>query len=85
MQAAKMTAAHLPSAVQTVLMPKLTAAFMDGFHRGCLVAAGTAVVVAVIVFCYCQPGKRPRNRNWSRALSRRSTRCGLSGQFFWYQ
>jgi DHA2 family multidrug resistance protein-like MFS transporter len=52
MQAAKMTAAHLPSAVQTVLMPKLTAAFMDGFHRGCLVAAGTAVVVAVIVFCY---------------------------------
>jgi hypothetical protein len=47
-----MTAAHLPSAVQTVLMPKLTAAFMDGFHRGCLVAAGTAVVVAVIVFCY---------------------------------
>ena len=25
---------------------------MNGFHRGCLVAAGTAVVVAVVVFCY---------------------------------
>jgi hypothetical protein len=35
-----------------VLAPKLTAAFMDGFHRGCLVAAATAMVVAVIVFWY---------------------------------
>jgi EmrB/QacA subfamily drug resistance transporter len=57
MQAAKMTAAHLPAAVQASLVPKLTAAFMDGFHRGCLVAAGTAVVVAVIVFCYLPAGQ----------------------------
>ena len=47
-----MTAAHLPASAQAILAPKLTAAFMDGFHRGCLVAAAMAVVVAVIVFCY---------------------------------
>ena len=39
MEAAKMTAAHLSASAQTTLAPKLTAAFMDGFHRGCLVAA----------------------------------------------
>jgi hypothetical protein len=52
MEAAKVTALHLPPAAQMVLAPKLTAAFMDGFHRGCLVAAATAMVVAVIVFWY---------------------------------
>ncbi len=57
MQAAKMTAAHLPGAARASLVPKLTAAFMDGFHRGCLVAAGTAVVVAVIVFYYLPAGQ----------------------------
>jgi hypothetical protein len=57
MQAAKMTAAHLPGGAQASLVPKLTAAFMDGFHRGCLVAAGTAVVVAVIVFYYLPDGQ----------------------------
>jgi hypothetical protein len=57
MEAAKMTATHLPLGVQASLAPKLTAAFMDGFHRGCLVAAATAVVVAVIVFCYLPAGK----------------------------
>ena len=57
MQAAKMVAAHLPASAQAILAPKLTAAFMDGFHRGCLVAAATAVVVAVIVFCYLPAGR----------------------------
>jgi EmrB/QacA subfamily drug resistance transporter len=52
MQAAKMTIKHLPVSVQLRVAPKVTAAFMDGFHRGCLVAAGMAVVVAVVVFCY---------------------------------
>jgi hypothetical protein len=52
MEAAKMTAAHLSASAQATLAPKLTAAFMNGFHRGCLVAAGTAAVVAVVVFCY---------------------------------
>jgi hypothetical protein len=57
MQAAKMTAAHLPASAQVTLAPKLTAAFMDGFHRGCLVAAATAVVVAIIVFYYLPAGQ----------------------------
>jgi hypothetical protein len=52
MEAAKMTAAHLSAAAQVTVAPQLTSAFMNGFHRGCLVAAGTAVVVAVVVFCY---------------------------------
>jgi DHA2 family multidrug resistance protein-like MFS transporter len=52
MEAATMTAAHLSAAAQVALAPQLTSAFMNGFHRGCLVAAGTAVVVAVVVFCY---------------------------------
>lgn len=52
MEAAKITASHLSAAAQSALAPKLTAAFMDGFHRGCLVAAITAIVVAVIVFRY---------------------------------
>lgn len=52
MEAAKLTASHLSGAAQAALAPKLTAAFMDGFHRGCLVAATTAIVVSVIVFCY---------------------------------
>ena len=51
-EAAKMTASHLSASAQSVLAPKLTAAFMDGFHRGCLVAATTAAVVALIVFSY---------------------------------
>ena len=58
MEAAKVTALHLPPAAQMVLAPKLTAAFMDGFHRGCLVAAATAMVVAVIVFWYL-PDRQP--------------------------
>jgi hypothetical protein len=57
MEAAKMTAMHLPVSAQTTLAPQLTAAFMNGFHRGCLVAAATAAVVAVIVFWYLPAGK----------------------------
>jgi DHA2 family multidrug resistance protein-like MFS transporter len=50
MQAAKSIAAQLPANARATVDPKLTAAFMDGFHRGCLVAAVSAVVVAFIVF-----------------------------------
>jgi hypothetical protein len=56
MEAAKMAAMHLSTSAQALLAPRLTAAFMDGFHRGCQVAAGTAVVVAVIVFYYLPAG-----------------------------
>ncbi len=52
MQAAKSIAAHLPALTRSTLDPKLTAAFMSGFHRGCLVSAAIAVVVAIIVFHY---------------------------------
>ena len=47
-----MTVNQLPASVQMTVGPKITAAFMDGFHRGSMVAAGTAAVVAVVVFCY---------------------------------
>jgi hypothetical protein len=52
MQAAKMIEAHLPAAARASVDPQLTAAFMNGFHRGCLVAAAIAVVVAFVVFHY---------------------------------
>jgi EmrB/QacA subfamily drug resistance transporter len=52
MEAAKTTAAHLSLSAQSSLNPKLTAAFMNGFHRGCLVAAIIAATVAVVVFYY---------------------------------
>ncbi len=57
MEAAKMTAAHLPLSAQASLAPRLTVAFMSGFHRGCLVAAVIAVVVALIVFYYLPAGE----------------------------
>jgi hypothetical protein len=57
MQAAKMMLANLPASVQATVAPKVTDAFMIGLHRGCLVAAGTAVVVAMIVFCYLPAAK----------------------------
>jgi hypothetical protein len=34
---------------------------MDGFHRGCLVGAATAAVVAIIVFCYLPAAKSTTN------------------------
>jgi EmrB/QacA subfamily drug resistance transporter len=59
MEAAKMTSAQLPASVQSSLAPKLTNAFMEGFHRGCLVAAITAVVVAVIVYWHLPTAQTP--------------------------
>ncbi len=52
MQAAKATVARLPQSVHTTLNERVTAAFMTGLHRGCLVAAATAFVVAIVVFIY---------------------------------
>jgi len=46
-----MTAAHLPSAVQTVLMPNSRPPSWTGFI-GMPRGRRYAVVVAVIVFCY---------------------------------
>lgn len=52
MQAAKAMVAHLPVSVQKTVDDRVTTAFMNGLHRGCLVAAGTAMVVAIVVFIY---------------------------------
>jgi DHA2 family multidrug resistance protein-like MFS transporter len=59
MEAAKSTVAHFPTALQRSLDHRLTAAFMDGLHRGCLVGSATALVVAILVFRYL-PARRPR-------------------------
>jgi hypothetical protein len=52
MQAAKQAVRHFPPAMQVHLNDKVTAAFMDGLHRACLVGGGIAVVVAIVVFRY---------------------------------
>lgn len=59
MQAARATVAHLPLAVQGSVDARVTAAFMNGLHRGCLVAASTASVVAIAVYVYL-PAHTPR-------------------------
>jgi EmrB/QacA subfamily drug resistance transporter len=46
-QAAQATVARLPATMQSALVSRVTNAFMEGLHRGCFVAAGVAVVVAV--------------------------------------
>jgi EmrB/QacA subfamily drug resistance transporter len=56
MAAAQATVARLPSALRTVSNQGLTRAFMDGFHRGCLVASCVAALVALTVF-YLLPGR----------------------------
>jgi EmrB/QacA subfamily drug resistance transporter len=56
MAAAQATIAQLPSKLRTVSSQGLTRAFMEGFHRGCLVACCVAAVVALTVF-YFLPGR----------------------------
>ncbi len=50
MAAAQVTVAHLPSGVRAVSSQSLANAFIEGFHRGCLVSALVAAAVAVAVF-----------------------------------
>jgi hypothetical protein len=45
--------------LQVHLDDKVTAAFMDGLHRACLVGGGIAVVVAIVVFRYLPTGRAP--------------------------
>ena len=59
MQAAQATVARLPSALRPSLDAKVTHAFMEGLHRGCLVAAATAVAVALVVFFHLPAARRP--------------------------
>ncbi len=48
-QAAQATVAHFPKALRPALDARVTAAFMDGLHHGCFVAAGVALAVAASV------------------------------------
>ena len=48
MQAALATTSHLPVALAAQVQPAVTNAFMTAFHRGCFVAAGVAVTMAII-------------------------------------
>jgi hypothetical protein len=57
MQAAQATVAHLPAALRPALDRKVTNAFMEGLHRGCLVAAATALAVALVVFFHLPAGR----------------------------
>ena len=57
MHAAQAAVAGLPVAFRSSLQAKITSAFMDGLHRGCLVAAATACAVAVVVFFYLPAGR----------------------------
>lgn len=57
MHAAQTTVASLPDIFRSNLERKITNAFMDGLHLGCLIAAVTAIVVAAIVFFYLPAGR----------------------------
>ncbi len=48
-RAAQATVEHLPAPLRPYLDQQVTSAFMEGLHRGCLVAAGLALVAAVLV------------------------------------
>lgn len=50
MPAAEAVVNQLPISLHAVADQVVTSAFMDGFHRGCLVAAVTATVVGIVVY-----------------------------------
>ena len=56
MAAAQATVAHLPLKLQASSYEGLTKDFMEGFHRGCLVAAIVTAVVALIVYRFLPNG-----------------------------
>jgi len=57
MQLARATVARLPAAVQPRVAHEVTAAFINGLHRGCLVAALGVVSVGAVVLV-AMPGRR---------------------------
>jgi EmrB/QacA subfamily drug resistance transporter len=48
--AAQLVVAHFPAALRPAVAEHVTDAFMDGLHRGCLVAGGVSFVAALTVF-----------------------------------
>jgi DHA2 family multidrug resistance protein-like MFS transporter len=70
--AAQATVTRLPSNLRSVSNQRLTQAFMEGFHRGCLVASCVAALVALTVF-YLLPGRsfdrsKPTDRTTSEDI-----------------
>jgi hypothetical protein len=54
--AAQATVAHFPSTIRALADKGLTNAFIEGFHRGCLVAAVVTAAVALTVFRFLPNG-----------------------------
>jgi hypothetical protein len=50
MQGALGTAQALQAQISVNLRPQIVESFMSGFHRGCFVAAGVALVLSVLAF-----------------------------------
>ena len=50
--AAQLTVSHFSTALRAGLDERVTSAFMAGLHRGCFVAAGAAVIAAMLVLFY---------------------------------
>jgi len=59
-QAAHVAASHFPVALRPELNAAINTAFMTGFHRACLVAAGVAFAVGIVAF-FNLPGKKSSN------------------------
>jgi hypothetical protein len=52
MQGALATAQSLPAPIAASLQPHIVESFMSGFHRGCFVAAGVALVLSALAFAF---------------------------------
>ena len=52
MQGALATAQSLPAPIAASLQPHIVESFMSGFHRGCFVAAGVALVLSILAFTF---------------------------------
>lgn len=59
-QAAQVAISHFPERLRPALSNSVDNAFMTGFHRACLVAAGVALLSGILTFVNL-PGKKGRN------------------------
>lgn len=60
MQASKIVVGHFPAALQPHLNTAINGAFVSGFHKGCLVIAGVALVMAGLSLRYL-PAHKGKN------------------------
>jgi len=63
-QAAKAVVAHVPQGIplHAALTSSVVSSFINGFHRGCLVAAFAAVVVGLVVYRFLPKRVAPREQ-----------------------